>query len=568
MDADVVGLVEIENDATSVQNLVDALNAKMGDGAYAQVETGPIGTDAIKVAFIYQPASVAPTGDFAVLDSAVDPAFLDTKNRPVLIQTFTEAAGGERFTAAVAHLKSKGSSCDDVGDPNMGDGQGSCPGTRTAATRTLANYLETDPTGSGDPDYLVLGDLNSYRNEDPIVALEDAGYSDLLETEVGDDAYTFVFDGQLGYLDHAMANASLSRQVSGVTAWHINADEVPLLDYNDPVQDPNEQSFERKSSALPLFLPDAFRSSDHDPVVVGLDLGPVDRPATPVTPGSPPAPAGPTCDADGVFVPPAAQAGVVWTVDPADSTGPGTYGVTAAPAEGYTFPSGAQTTWEIIVGARLTEGCTPPVPPLVTPPVTPPVVTPPVDADKAVAVRVRAVAGGKKLYVNVNPNKGRGYWQFTVQKLVNGKWRTQSKVYKTSGKYETRRLRLAKGTYRVVVLPRYGYAGATSEVVSLRSAPAAVVHPDRGVAASVKVRAVSGRSKLHVNVNPNKGRGYWQFAVQKYTKGKWRALPKVYKTTKRIETRRLNLERGKYRVVVMSRYGYDGVVSDTVRLRR
>ena len=35
--------------------------------------------------------------------------------------------------------------------------------------------------------------------------LEDAGYTDLLELFVGPDAYTYVFDGQLGYLDYARA---------------------------------------------------------------------------------------------------------------------------------------------------------------------------------------------------------------------------------------------------------------------------------------------------------------------------------------------------------------------------
>ena len=198
------------------------------------------------------------------------------------------------------------------------------------------------------------------------------------------------------------------------------------------------------------------------------------RPTTPVTPAAPPAPSGATCEADGVFNPPPAQVGVVWTVDPAGQTGPGTYTLTAAPAPGYHIPAGAQTTWKVTVAARLTQGCTPPGPPAPT-------------------VQVRAVSKGKKLYVNVNPNKGRGYWQFTVQKLTNGTWRTGSKVYKTWGKSETRRLRLSKGTYRVIVLPRYGYTGATSEMVSLRSATApTVAHPDRGVAASVTVRAVSG----------------------------------------------------------------------------
>lgn len=272
IDADVVGLIEVQNDAgASVQELVDALNGAAGSPVYAALDTGTIGTDAIKVAFIYKPATVEPTGDFAILDSTVDPNFIDSKNRPVLIQTFTEVATAEAVTVAVNHLKSKGSSCSDIGDPDGVAGEGNCNGTRTAAAQALADYLETDPTGSGDPDYLIIGDLNAYAMETPITALTDSGYTDLIDS-FQTDPYSFVFDGQTGYLDHALANQALVSQVTGATIWHINADEPSLLDYNDTILDSGEASFERKSTALNLFEPDAYRSSDHDPVIVGLNL--------------------------------------------------------------------------------------------------------------------------------------------------------------------------------------------------------------------------------------------------------------------------------------------------------
>ena len=90
---------------------------------------------------------------------------------------------------------------------------------------------------------------------------------------MGADAYGYVFDGQLGYLDHALASPSLLRQVTGVTGWYINADEPPLFDYNDDIHDPGERAYERKSAAQPIYEANAFRSSDHDPVIVGLQLG-------------------------------------------------------------------------------------------------------------------------------------------------------------------------------------------------------------------------------------------------------------------------------------------------------
>ncbi len=137
LDAEVVGLIEIENHPGDVPtaDLVSGLNDLLGAGTYDYIVTGAIGIDAIRVALIYKPAAVSPVGSFAVLDSAVDARFNDDKNRPVLAQAFEENFSGGIFTVAVNHLKSKGSSCDDVGDPNTGDGSGNCNLTRQAAAR-------------------------------------------------------------------------------------------------------------------------------------------------------------------------------------------------------------------------------------------------------------------------------------------------------------------------------------------------------------------------------------------------------------------------------------------------
>ena len=164
MDADIIGLMELENnDSAAIQDLVDGLNAVAGAGAYDFIDTGTIGSDAIKVGLIYKTATAEPVGDFAILDSSIDPTFNDDKNRPVLAQTFMQISDGAKLTVAVNHLKSKGSDCDDLGDPDIGDGQANCNLTRTSAATALANWLATDPTGSGDPDFLITGDLNSYR---------------------------------------------------------------------------------------------------------------------------------------------------------------------------------------------------------------------------------------------------------------------------------------------------------------------------------------------------------------------------------------------------------------------
>ena len=280
LDADVIGLNEIEN-STGVDPLGDptngivaGLNAILGAGTYAAIDTGTIGTDAIKVGLIYRTASVQPIGDHAILDSTVDPRFIDTKSRPVLAQTFREVSTGAFFTVAVNHLKSKGSACDDVGDPDAGDGQGNCNGTRTLAAQALVDWLATDPTSSGDSDFLIIGDLNAYAMEDPVDAIKDGpddtpstsdDYTNLVQQFIGTYAYSYVFDGQSGYLDHALSSATLTSQVTGVAEWHINADESDVLDYDTSFKPPAQDA---------LYEAEAYRSSDHDGVIVGLDLTP------------------------------------------------------------------------------------------------------------------------------------------------------------------------------------------------------------------------------------------------------------------------------------------------------
>jgi predicted extracellular nuclease len=274
INTEVFGLVELEN-TTGVEplsDIVSGLNDMLGANSYDYINTGTIGDDAIKVGIIYKPATVTPAGSYAILDSTVDPRFNDDRNRPALAQTFMQNDNGEKFTVAVNHLKSKGSSCG-AGDDDPQ--QGNCNLTRTLAAGALVDWLAADPTSSGDPDFIILGDLNAYDKEDPINAIlagaDDVpgtadDYTDLIAANQGELAYSYVFDGQFGYLDYALSSASMTPQSTGVTEWHINADEPDILDY--------DTSF-KKLSQQALYEPNAFRSSDHDPVIVGLNLQPV-----------------------------------------------------------------------------------------------------------------------------------------------------------------------------------------------------------------------------------------------------------------------------------------------------
>jgi len=262
-DVHIVGLMEIENNPiASLQSIVDGLNTAKGTNDWSFIDTGTIGTDTIRVGLVYDASVVTPVGQPALLDSTVDARFLDSKNRRTLAQTFSAVTNGGRVTIAVNHLKSKGSDCNSLGDPDLGDGQGNCNVTRTNAAAALADWMATDPTASADADILIIGDMNAYLREDPVRTIVAAGYENVLESFAGTDAYSFVFRGESGVLDHAFASTSLLPQVTAVGEWHINADEPPILDYN--------LDFGRDDT---LFDPtNPFRASDHDPLVIGLNL--------------------------------------------------------------------------------------------------------------------------------------------------------------------------------------------------------------------------------------------------------------------------------------------------------
>jgi predicted extracellular nuclease len=274
IDSDVYGLMEIENDGfgsnSAIADLVNGLNSAIGEPRYQYiaVDGAGIGSDAITVGMVYRSDKVSPQGVAKVLSSANSPVddngdalFNDGKNRPMLAQAFVHNGSGEEFIVAVNHLKSKGSNCDSVGDPDLNDGQANCNVTRTRAANAIAQWLnDTYP----EQQILVIGDMNSYAKEDPITTLAQGGYTELFQHLGHSNAYSYVFSGESGQLDHALASASLLDNVVAVQEWHINTDEPTILDYNEEFKSP--------AQIVNLYQGDAYRSSDHDPVIVSLNF--------------------------------------------------------------------------------------------------------------------------------------------------------------------------------------------------------------------------------------------------------------------------------------------------------
>jgi predicted extracellular nuclease len=264
LEADVVGLIEIENQVTAVSDLLLALNAAVGPGVYASSvdPASGAGGDAIRTAWFYKPSKVLPVGP-GQTDS--DPIWSTPRPlRPPLVQVFEESSTGERFIACLNHFKSKSSAGASGLDVDQRDGQGAYSETRRQQMARLLFWLASVQQQEGDADVMILGDLNAHREEDPMDLARAAGFVDESE-RFSAGGHSYRFGSIRGQLDHVLTSFSMSGQVSGMAHWNINADEPGVFDYNTEAKSLAQQSLE---------LGSPYRSSDHDPILVGLNLSP------------------------------------------------------------------------------------------------------------------------------------------------------------------------------------------------------------------------------------------------------------------------------------------------------
>lgn len=268
MNADVLGLIEMENDGTgtssAVQDLVNGLNAVMGANTYSVINDGatiqPNNTDAIRCAIIYKSSVVTPDGGVQIGNNAIF-------NRPPVSQNFIVNSNGGEFNFIINHFKSK--SCTDASGLNQdqGDGQSCYNQNRKLQANALTDFVNNTviPT-SGTNKVLSVGDYNAYYQEDPMDILRANGFQVLSE----DSAYSYQFNGQVGSLDHAIATPSLAAMVTSIDKWHINSAEPGFQDYNDTIDNGGDDFVNVWGN---LYTPTPWRSSDHDPVMIGLNVG-------------------------------------------------------------------------------------------------------------------------------------------------------------------------------------------------------------------------------------------------------------------------------------------------------
>ncbi|TAM66831.1 MAG: ExeM/NucH family extracellular endonuclease [Microbacteriaceae bacterium] len=273
LGADIVSLEEIENSSKflgtdgkpknrdyALSTLVDALNAAAGSAVWDYVRSPsalPSNEDVIRTAFIYKTATIEPVGSSSILLTGT--AF-DNARRP-LAQAFKQkgASDSQAFIDIVNHFKSKGSGTGINAD--QGDGQGASNASRVAQAKDLVAFADDLKASTGISHIMLVGDFNAYLKEDPIKVLTDAGYVDQVSTKT--DKYTYAYGGTVGSLDHIFANAEANADVTGADVWNINSVESVALEYS-----------RYNYNVTNYYVPDQYRASDHDPIIVGLDLSP------------------------------------------------------------------------------------------------------------------------------------------------------------------------------------------------------------------------------------------------------------------------------------------------------
>lgn len=267
INADVVGLIEIENDGTGVnsaiQDLVNGINAVLGAGSYSVINDGASiqtnCTDAIRCGIIYKSSVVTPVGPAMTSANTIF-------NRPPLAQTFKLNSSDSLFNFNINHFKSKSCGGSTGLNADQGDGQACYNELRKQQAGELINYIQTTiiPT-AGTNNIISMGDYNAYFEEDPLDSIRSKGFV-VLSNALN---YSYQFNGLMGSLDNAFVSSNLNSNVTGIAKWTINSPEPTHLGYDDLIDDGGSDFSNPWAGS---YSSSPFRSSDHDPIIVGLNL--------------------------------------------------------------------------------------------------------------------------------------------------------------------------------------------------------------------------------------------------------------------------------------------------------
>jgi len=248
---DLLAVQELENDGFGALGAAQSLRALLNetgqaDWAFVEPESERIGSDVITVGLFYRQQVLQAVESAHVLRS---PEFKGLSRQP-LAQLFRDRQSGVEFLAVANHLKSKGGCPDDGPNADQNNGQGCWSPARVAAVDAQLEWLENLSGKLGTENILVLGDMNAYRMEDPVMRFKAASYVDLVEQLSGLPQHSFLYWGQTGTLDYIFASPEMAGYAQAAQIWHINSNHARKMEHPQPW----------------------LRASDHDPVIVDFDF--------------------------------------------------------------------------------------------------------------------------------------------------------------------------------------------------------------------------------------------------------------------------------------------------------
>lgn len=269
---DIIGLVEVQdNDGQTASGSADASQsyealineiASQGGPAYSWTDIAPeYNQDGgapggnIRVGYLYNPERVklkeAPKGTatdavaYENGDLTLNPGRIDPQN-PIFEDTRKPLAAefefkGKDVVVIANHFNSKG------GDtPLFGKIQPPVLGSeakRIEIAKLLNGFVagihEQDPKAN----VVVLGDLNDFEYSSPIEALENGQLVNMIETLPVEQRFTYNYQGNSQVLDHILVSRHLADKA-----------EADIVNINS------------------LYMEEHGRASDHDPVIVQLQL--------------------------------------------------------------------------------------------------------------------------------------------------------------------------------------------------------------------------------------------------------------------------------------------------------
>ena len=266
INADLYTLCELEKGSSAPEELVTKMNELARTDRFAFVRTQETDGDTISVGFIYNKEKVSPYGDLFFAYDINDPATRIYAYR-FMLQGFEDIRSGERFVVSLNHLRSKRGTPLEAKHKRMVNVEYILNGIQTAYAEGIYD----------DPDILLVGDYNSYTQEQPLQTIVRAGYTDVL-MHYDSIGYSYSYKGECGYLDRAYATPSMATQITAVHPLHWNTDYYysaayySKYNFKDRVIPKTAPAKIRKVLSPAAKKNLLFRYSDHDPILIGIKL--------------------------------------------------------------------------------------------------------------------------------------------------------------------------------------------------------------------------------------------------------------------------------------------------------